>query len=141
MACWRPRLLICDDSLQNRLQLVASSAEIGKHHCKVRKIHILIAVQIAIVAPGAGFAVAPIAGAAAGVDYDYDCDGVEEREYPLARDASSDCSGAGVLGCTGDVYWAGPTAPACGTSATLSFCRSGLLSCSRGTSTATVACR
>ena len=97
--------------------------------------------DLAIVAPGAGFAVAPIAGAAAAVDFDYNCDGVEEREYPLARDASSDCSGAGVLGCTGDVYWAGTTAPACGTSATLSFCRSGLLSCSRATSTAKVACR
>jgi hypothetical protein len=97
--------------------------------------------DLAIVMPGAGFAVAPITGAPAAVDFDYNCDGVEEREYPLARDASSACVGAGVLGCSGDVYWAGTTAPACGTSATLSFCRSGLLSCSRDTSSSKVACR
>jgi cysteine-rich repeat protein len=97
--------------------------------------------DLEVVAPDAGFAETPIAGAEAATDFDYNCDGREELALPVEGQAPTGCGG--LLGaCSGASYWAGAAAPACGSRAELNICRAaGLLGCGRTLVTATVACR
>lgn len=97
--------------------------------------------DLAVVVPGAGFAETAIPGQPPASDFDYDCNTVEERFYPLAVNASNACSALLGLGCRGDSYWAAGSTPACGSQAQLSTCRSGVLSCQRQNQSATVSCR
>jgi cysteine-rich repeat protein len=90
------------------------------------------------------------AGRPASVDFDYDCNGTEERQY-TALEASStrtcrSVTGGVAFGCVGTTYWRSTSAPACGASGTLSYCAfvgstGGLLICQRTEGTRTQGCR
>jgi hypothetical protein len=71
----------------------------------------------------------PAAGRSSSVDFDYDCDGTEERRY--GSDGSGfiiRCSGEDSRSCFGTSYWADGTVPACGAPAeTLRLCSWNLL--------------
>jgi cysteine-rich repeat protein len=78
--------------------------------------------------------------------FDYNCSGANQPELPRSTSAtvapsthySTACTGGG-RGCTGDQWYVGTVTPACGASATISYC-SGTFLCSRTTRTGPVAC-
>lgn len=63
-----------------------------------------------------------IAGRPTSVDFDYNCDGTEEKR-PASVNVSTraTCSGT-IVKCSGAAGWAGSAPPACGASGTYSFC-------------------
>lgn len=70
--------------------------------------------------------------------YDYNCNGTTERQYPTRPTFILICSAS--TGCAGTTYWDEASPPACGSTATRSYCRSLFGSCSRVTVESTVAC-
>ncbi len=77
-----------------------------------------------------------IPGATTAVDFDYNCDGTEEKRFTTGfvsttATCSYVCGGSGLCACTGTAGYTG-AAPACGTSANYTSC-SILLGCKRTT--------
>lgn len=68
------------------------------------------------------FQTAVIPGASTSIDYDYNCDLVEERRWTLTG-VSTTAACTGILrACNGLSGWTGTTAPACGGAASFSSC-------------------
>ncbi len=76
---------------------------------------------------------------ASGTSFNYDCNGTTNYEYPTNPTFIIPCGFGGT--CTGTTYWDETRAPACGSTATRSYCSSLLGSCTRRTSESTVRCR
>jgi len=85
-----------------------------------------------------------IIGAPTTIDFDYNCDNVEEKRFTTVKvPLTATCSwqGSGTYKyCTGAAGWTGTVIPECGKSAQYTSC-SVLLGCSRTTSTPTQGCR
>lgn len=78
----------------------------------------------------------PIAGAGAANDFDYDCDGAEER-----RDGSAGSCEGSLGSCTTTMGWSGDSIPECGQMAPYVIgCTPGALNCSTRTETRTQHC-
>jgi len=64
-----------------------------------------------------------ISGASSTVDFDYDCDIMEERRYTATGvSTTASCYEFGTFGCIGSSGWTGSSAPVCGASAAASIC-------------------
>ncbi|MDQ3030973.1 MAG: MopE-related protein [Myxococcota bacterium] len=74
-----------------------------------------------------------------GASYDYNCNGSPERQYATRPRDPTPCT-VSRIGCIGTIFWDEVLAPACGSTATRSFCVSRLGSCIRATAENTVAC-
>lgn len=73
-------------------------------------------------------------------DFDYDCNGVEQREFPTRPRIIAPCV-LSRLSCTGSTYWDEPSVPACGARATRSSCALVRGACTRTTAETVVRCR
>jgi len=73
-------------------------------------------------------------------DFDYDCNGVEQREFPTRPRLVAPCV-LNRLSCTGTTYWDEASVPACGPRATRSSCTLQRGACVRTTVETTVRCR
>ena len=96
----------------------------------------------ALVFPGqTSYQTTAIAGAPSSVNYDYNCDMVESAQYPV-RPAFGVIECRINFGtCFGSTYWDESSAPACGSTRTLSYCLSLGRSCFRVSREAQAACR
>lgn len=96
----------------------------------------------ALVFPGqTAWQTTAIAGAPSATDFDYDCDLVEQAQYrPRPTFGVIECSN--TFGrCTGSTYWDETSAPACGSTRTLSYCLGFGSTCFRTSREAQAACR
>jgi hypothetical protein len=84
-------------------------------------------------------------GRPSSVDFDYDCNGTEERQYTALAGGMSASCGWISLGrtriCHGNSYWTDAAVPACGATGTLSSCVELGATCTRLTTTRTQGCR
>ena len=78
-----------------------------------------------------------------GTDYDWNCNGSEERQYTsTGGDTEGRCGPSGFIFCTGSSGWVGRSAPSCGASATFTSCGLSVgVRCSRSTRTLAQSCR
>jgi len=78
--------------------------------------------------------------AASGSSFNYDCNGTNNYEYSTNPTFFLVCQGASGT-CAGSTFWDETRVPACGSTATRSYCSSLFGTCSRRTSESTVRCR
>lgn len=83
----------------------------------------------------------PISGAPVSVDYDYNCDGLEEKRWPTGFVSTSaactfQVTGGGLGYCSGAAGWSGAS-PVCGATGTYSSC-SLLSGCTRSVNTSAI---